>query len=70
MESSISIGIDNEKGSTDVDDPRLEDHVMSSSEDDLSDDDSSIFGDSGAEKNNVSQTQFFLIQIVWVYHVI
>ena len=70
MESSISTGIDNEKGSTDVDDPRLEDPVMSSSEDDLSDDDNSIFGDSGAEENNVSQKQFFLIRIVWVYHVI
>ena len=67
----MSTAIDQEEVPTDVDDSRLEEVVISSSEDDVSDEGSSIFGDSGAEDDNVSQSQFILfIPIVWVYHVI
>ena len=64
----MSTGIDHDNVSTDVDDSRLED-LVTTSEDDVSDDDNSIFGDDGGEAHNVSQSQFLFFRIVWVYHV-
>jgi hypothetical protein len=66
VDGSMAFGIDNQKVTMDVDDSRLEDLDMSSSEDEVSSgDDNSIFWDPGAESDNVSYSQFHILFVLY-----
>jgi hypothetical protein len=67
VDGSMTFGIDNQKVTMDVDDSRLEDLDMSSSEYEVSsdDDDNSIFWDPGVESDNVSHSQFHILFVLY-----